>query len=212
MTEISKPLMTPGMPDLVRTIRSEIFSSLNCCKIGKIISFNGTKKTAEIQIMFKRKIGDKVEPYPLLVDCPIFTLQGGGGAVYMPVQAGDPCLVLFADRNIDIWYSTGNEAAPANQRCHDLSDGIAFVGINSLADSLADYPADELRVMHGGARVAIKGGQVNIQNATASLLEILQDMIDGIQGGTYSSGSFVDTTGLMTAAESALAALLFKDT
>ena len=128
--------MPPSLSDFADALRAEIFSAMNCVKVGKITKVNSSTRTAEIQIQFKQVIGDKIVSMPLLVDCPIFTLQGGGCAVYLPVQAGDPCLVLFSDRNIDIWYSTGTEAAPANQRSHDLSDGIALVGINTAADPL----------------------------------------------------------------------------
>jgi hypothetical protein len=206
-----KTLMTPELPDLMRALRNEIFANLNCVRPGEIQSFDATKKTAEIKMLFKRVIKDRVLSYPVLVDCPIFTLQGGGGAVYMPIAKGDQCLVLFADRNIDAWYSTGSEAAPNNSRCHDLSDGIAFVGINSLTSSLEAYPSNETRITYSGARLGIKSGKVNLQNASTSLKDILDDIIAGIQGGSYGTGSFVDTSGKITTAITKLTALIYKD-
>jgi hypothetical protein len=207
----TKALTSPELPDLLRALKNDIFSSLNCAKVGEIQSFDRTKKTAEIKILLKRVIKDKVVSYPLLVDCPVFTLQGGGGAVYMPIDKGNPCLVLFADRSIDTWYSTGSEAAPANNRCHDLSDGIAFVGISSLVSVLDDYPANEARIAYSGARMGIKSGKVNIQNATASLLQALSDLILGIQGATYGGYPFTDTSGKIAIAKDEIEALLFKD-
>ena len=216
MTKIRKPLMTPELPDLLRMFRDEIFSNLNCVKVGKIQSFDGTKKTAQVQVMFKRVVGDQITSYPLLVDCPIFTLQGGGGAVYMPIAAGNPCLVLFADRNIDAWYSTGSEAAPNTPRCHDLSDGIAFVGIEPLTTTLAAYPANEARMTYSGARLGLKGGKANIQNATVNLIDALEKLVQGIQGMTYinSGGTptvLVDATTKVAGALTDLKALLYKD-
>jgi hypothetical protein len=68
--------------------------------------------------------------YPVLVDCPYFVLQGGGAYIDMPISAGDYCLVLFNDRDIDNWWSTANVADPASTRKHSFSDAIALVGLN----------------------------------------------------------------------------------
>lgn len=211
MSEIQKPIVQPGLPDLMNQLKADIFASLNVCFPGEIQSFDGTKKTAEVRVMLKRVLKDQVVSYPLLVDVPIFTLQGGGGAVYLPVQSGDPCLVLFADRCIDAWYTTGSEAAPTTQRCHDIADGIAFVGISSLVSPLAAYPANEARMTYSGARLGLKGGKANIQNGAASLLQALKDLILGIQGGSYGTGAFVDTSTKLATALAEIEALLFKD-
>ena len=210
---ITGPLANPQLTDLMNLVREEIFASLNCMKIGKIQSFDTAKRTASIQIMFKRTAGDKIISHPVLVDCPIFTLQGGGGAVYMPIAAGDPCLVLFADRSIDDWYSSGSESAPTSPRCHDLSDGIAFVGINSLAGPLTAFPDAGAGIAYAGARLGLLGGKANIQNASKDLLTVLTSLVNGIQGLTCASpGSpVVDATGKVAAALTDLAALLYKD-
>ena len=71
-----------------------------------------------------------VADYPLLLDCPVVVLQGGGAYIDLPIAEGDYCLVLFNDRNIDTWWDTGNVVVPRNRRKHSLSDGIALVGIN----------------------------------------------------------------------------------
>jgi hypothetical protein len=161
-----KPIITPGLLDVLTALKTEIFSTLNCVKIGKITKFDQTKKTAEIQILFKRVTQDHVLSYPILVDCPIFTLQGGGGSLRMPVQTGDTCIVLFADRNIDIWFSNGAEAAPANSRCHDLSDGIAIVGLNAQNGTLADYDTNVNLTLPTDKKLVVTGAGT----ATAEIL------------------------------------------
>lgn len=208
---ITKPISAPSLPDVLNSLKRDVQVSMQCCKIGQILSFDATKKTAKVKIMGKAVFAGGEVPYPELDDVPVFTLQGGGGAVQLPIQAGDDCLVLFADRNIDIWYSTGTSAAPQTQRCHDLSDGIALVGINSLQSTLPSYPANELRITYGGARTALKGGKANVQNATYSLLQTLTDLINGIQGATVAGSPITDTTGKIAIALTELNGLLYKD-
>jgi len=173
--------MDPGLTDAFSNFKLDVFRSINCVKIGKIQSFDGTKKTATIRLLFKRVLPDgRIASYPILVDCPIFTLQGGGGAIQMPIVAGDQCIVLFADRNIDAWFKTGSESAPLNSRSHDLSDGIAVVGINSLTSSLESYVSGKARFFYQGAEIDLAGGIITIKNTMTTLLTLINGLIDVI--------------------------------
>lgn len=174
----SKTILEPNLVDAMRSLKIDIFRSLNCVKIGQIVKLDATKKTAQVQILFKRQLpsGTSVSN-PLLVDVPVFTLQGGGAALQMPISAGDQCLVLFSDRNLDAWYENGSEAVPLTSRAHDLSDGIALVGVNALTSALSANPTLEARLSYGGAFVGIKAGRISLQNQTNSLLTIMTALL-----------------------------------
>jgi hypothetical protein len=165
-----KSIIAPDAIEALSVFKQDIFATLNCVKVGKIVTFDGTKQTAEIKLLFKRTLPDgSVQPYPLLVDCPVFTPQGGGGFIQFPIKAGDNCLVLFSDRNLDAWYSAGDEAAPLDGRCHDLSDGICLVGLNSLASSLPAAAADAVTLSYAGAVVTLKADVVTITAGGSTL-------------------------------------------
>ena len=207
MSTHTKTILEPNLPDLMQNLKRDIFRSMNCVKIGEIKSFDATKKTAKIQIQFKhvREDGQIVSVSPL-VDCPVFTLQGGGSAIEMPITAGDQCIILFSDRNIDSWFQTGGEGAPLNSRCHDLSDGIALVGLNSLANPLSGALASTFRLIYAGATLDLKSGiislksqangaevdlngtLVSIKNPTANLLTLINGLIDAVAGASTVSG------------------------
>lgn len=170
-----QPLVEPQIVDVLKNLKRDIFVDMNCIKIGKIVTLSSNTKTAEVQILFKRVRPDgTVVSYDKLLDCPVFRLQGGGAVVDLPVTAGDECLVLFSDRNIEAWFQTGSEAAPADSRCHDLSDGIALVGLNSLVSDAVNF------VM----RLGFKDGKVVIQNATGTMLSVLSGLIDVLKALT----------------------------
>lgn len=197
---ISKAIVDPSFSDSMTNLKQDIFRSMNCIKVGVIQSFDITKATAQIQILFKRVLSDgTIQSYPVLVDCPIVTVQGGGAYLQMPITKGDNCLLFFSDRNIDAWYKTGSENAPFDLRCHDLSDGIAIVGLNSLISSIPDYSTTEMRITFGGAKIAESGGKVTIQNATTSLLTVIDGLIDVVKALTV--GGFPIDAGGLTALE-----------
>jgi hypothetical protein len=126
----SQTINPPDLDDVLAELKNSIFANLNCVQIGKIEKVNDNQ-TVEILIQVKRRVsGTETRDYPLLVDCPYFVLSGGGSYIDMPIAKGDYCLILFNDRNIDNWWSTENVKEPSDRRKHNLSDGIALVGIN----------------------------------------------------------------------------------
>lgn len=200
MTLENKSIVDPGLIDVLASFKLDIFRTMNCVKVGQIISFDTVKKTASIQLLFKRVLpSGTITSYPVLVDCPVFTLQGGGASIEMPIAAGDQCIVLFSDRNIDVWFKNGSEAAPSNARAHDIADGIALVGINALTSSLMNYDSGKLRIFYGdaeiiltagnvtiansmGAELDLQGTLVTIRNTTTTLLTLLNGLITVIEG------------------------------
>ncbi|MGB8297058.1 MAG: Gp138 family membrane-puncturing spike protein, partial [Polyangia bacterium] len=135
------PFIPPELRDVLQAFRREIFSSLRCAMPGIIQTFDPVTQTATIQVAMQMTVGDQVKDYPLLVDCPVAILSGGTAYLTFPIQPGDTCLVLFCDRAIDAWFTTGNVLPPAQQRQHSLADGIALVGIRHLANALSNYDA-----------------------------------------------------------------------
>lgn len=124
-------IVPPTLEDNLIEMKNETFATLNCVQIGQLQSYDATNQTAEVAIQVKRRVNSTtIADYPVLVDCPVFVLQGGGAYIDMPVRAGDYCIILFNDRNIDTWWDSGNVAEPLTRRKHALSDGMALVGIN----------------------------------------------------------------------------------
>ena len=131
--------VTPAeISDVTRELRRQIFTELNCVAIGEIESFDQPTQSAKIRLAYKRRINGRVIDYPVLLDCPVVLLQGGGAYITFPVKAGDSCLVLFCDRDIDRYWVDGTIAAPDSPRKHSLSDGIALVGLNKRDEGKAD--------------------------------------------------------------------------
>jgi hypothetical protein len=130
-------------------IVKQVFNSLNCVRIGKVISFNPDTLTAEIQIQDKRELNDNtLVDYPLLVDVPCFCLSGANGGIDIPIQPNDTGILLFNDRNIDKWWGTGTVQKPDVYRCHDWSDALFLCGIRSLKNLITDYLINATRVRY----------------------------------------------------------------
>lgn len=193
-------------------------NATNCVQIGKIVSFDSTNQTASIQLLLKKTYNvtpqgvGQFQEIPILINCPCMVLFGGTGFMSMPITAGDNCIVLFNDKELDNWFVNGGFQVPSSKRMHDFSDAIAIVGINSLQSSIATYLANGVRLSYatGGNNVKIDlvSNQINV---LATLLLLTGSMkITGnievvgnetIDGNLILMGSMSGNGGTITASD-----------
>lgn len=187
---MSRATVEPDMYIHFENLKDEIFNEINCIKKGKINSFDKTTQAATIEIQTKyQKSETEIINYPLLVDCPVFYLQGGGAYLDLPIEKGDFCLVLFNDYDIDKWFESGNIVEPNSIRKHSLSDGFALVGINPKTKVL-DIDGTKVRLM-------CKNKEFNILNA--SLIKLLSGTESFIKGTTLATAFNTLCTTIATA-------------
>lgn len=133
---------------------------------------------------------------PGLPHCPLYFPRGGGFSLTFPVKQGDECLVIFASRSIDDWWQSGKGQTPYDLRQHDLSDGIAFVGLTSSARPLADISEQgaQLRSDDGGAVIDLQNDAITM--TVGSCVMRLTSSGLTVSGGTVSSDSDVLAKGI----------------
>ena len=149
------------MADYSQTTASEDFgmqfdrlaAQIRCALPGVIQSFNPATQTASVQpaIKMKRNLGEGVShvDLPVVQNVPVVLpfAQGAGLLLTLPIQSGDECLLVFADRPIDNFTQGGGVqpcAGSANNdssspRAHSLSDAICIPGIISNPQAVPEY-------------------------------------------------------------------------
>lgn len=175
--------------DTLQQLKSEIFKGLRVCVPGSIAAVN-SDGTVNVQVGLMQNVTQQNTPlglpvtYPLLTMCPVFTLQGGGIGAVMPIKKNDECIVVFSDRCIENWFSTGQPNPLPSLRMHDISDGFVFVGLNSMANPLlTPLNANEGGICDTknalGAKVAVNSTthKITIANATQDLATILGNLV-----------------------------------
>lgn len=120
------------------TMQASLWTAMPCI----VKSFNAEKMTVAAQPTINgqyRGTDGQIHSLqmPVLLDCPVLWMGGGGVTATFPIAAGDECLVIFGSRCIDAWWSSGRVQDPTEIRMHDLSDGFALVGLRSLPRAYA---------------------------------------------------------------------------
>jgi hypothetical protein len=159
----------PTLRDVLNLLKEEIFLQLNCHQVGEIVSFNPSLQTAEIQVKMKRPLNGELKDYPLLIDCPVVVLSGGAGRLTLPISAGDGCLVLFNDKDIDNWWAYGVSKEPNSVRKHAFTDAMAIVGLYNKSNAISDYLPDGTQLKYGGSVITLKDGLAVITSGAVTI-------------------------------------------
>lgn len=181
----------PSLTDALNELRKNIMLSLCAHHIATIQSFDPIKQTATATVNYKKtffqldKASGLYNPvlidYPLLLDCPVIVLGGGATSLSFPIKAGDECLVLFNDRDLDNWFQGSSGGAVATSRFHSFSDGIILVGLRSLANVLTGYDMIRAVLQNGTTVVGVGPSLVKIANNMTTLNTLLQSLVTNIK-------------------------------
>ncbi|WP_142850930.1 Gp138 family membrane-puncturing spike protein [Telmatospirillum sp. J64-1] len=164
---------------------------------GIVDSYDHAAQTVAVQPAIAGVIEDDegrrvAAALPLLVDVPVCFPAGGGFTLTFPVQRGDECIVVFSARCIDAWWQSGGVQPQAERRMHDLSDGMAILGIRSQPRVLApaaDTAAVQLRADDASQYVSIHpGGTVEVKAVASLTLAAPQVVIKGALSVTGING------------------------
>jgi len=171
----------PSLMDLLLDMKRETMQAINSAKVGAIKEFNADNQTAQIEILQKQYIENapdnvpQIVDYPLIIDVPVFFAGGGLGSLTFPVAAGDECLVLFNDRDIDLWFKNSQVGIPNSNRLHDISDGFALVGFRSEQNALVDFLLTGVKLRHGDANVYLQDGTEATLKSGTSQVKVNKD-------------------------------------
>ena len=161
-----------NQPDFIYTmniVKNSIFSQLNCVQIGTIQSYDKDSNTCTVTINTLRQYGESnITQYPILQDIPLIVLGGGDGELTFPSPVGSDCILLINDRDIDLWFESGQTTTPNTPRLHDISDAIALVGIRNLINPLIDYDDTATTLRNKNTKIILNETQAQIRTVNSS--------------------------------------------
>jgi hypothetical protein len=204
----------PNLSDVLIELTKNIKLEFNCHHIAQIQSFNPTNQTVVATVMYKKAYSKQnadgtyspiYKDYATMIDMPLMILSGGNASLTFPVAKGDECLICFNDRAIDNWFASGQNIQLPSGRLHSFSDGIAIVGVRSLARSLASYDMTRAVLQNGTTMVGVSSSKVKIANATTTLNTVLQNILTQLE--TLAGTTCVNGSPLNPAVQSQLSTL-----
>lgn len=172
--------------DLLNAHKKNVMLSINCHAVATVKKVDLELMTLQAQINYGSTIyevkadgttGTKIKDYPLLVDVPFIVLGGGTTYLTFPIKAGDECLILFNDRDLNNWIEGASTGPVASNRLHSMADAMALVGF--IVPS--DYDPDRATLGNGETSVGVGENKIRLKNSVESLNTILQDLVTEIK-------------------------------
>lgn len=142
---------------------------------GHILSFDPVTQLAQIQVGIARKDvnGKEFTPSPI-IEVPVYFYGGDAFTVECEINPNDGGIVLFSQRCIDGWVTTGGVANNPIMRFHDRDDAMFLPGLRSQPKVISDFANDGIRLRNkegnqyvwlkndGSIQVATVGGNFTI--------------------------------------------------
>lgn len=138
----------------------------------------------------------QVSECPEIFNVPVINPSAGGGLLSFPIQAGDTVLVEFSMRSIETWLEgSGESVTEPTMRTHDMSDGMAIIGLYTKSSHLQPDPKDvvlkfkdnSLRLKDDGNVEIITKSKYSVTNDAEELIAVLSDALAEIAASSVNT-------------------------
>lgn len=136
-----------NLTELIKRSFSEMMKDVATSIPGHILSFDPVTQIAQVQIGIVRiDVKGVTFTPPPLIEVPVYF---AGGSEYMVEHQIDPLdegFIMFSQRCIDAWFTTGGVAENPILRFHDYSDAVFFPGLRSQPNKIESFANDGIRI------------------------------------------------------------------
>lgn len=180
---------TPSLEEVLKRAMQAMSQDMRVAMPGIVEKYDEKTQLAVIRPAFKRKYRDgKVEEAPLIYNVPVEWMRSGTSFIHFPLKPGHSGRIIFHDRSMEKWTSSGGSVDPEDTRTHHMSDATFYPGLYPSNDSAPVNNGDDVIIFHGengkSERLEIrlkKNGKVQILNKQYDLIDVLNEAMETIR-------------------------------
>ena len=187
--EVAQEKVTPSPTEVFKRAMRGMAMEMRVSMPAEVTRYDHKKQLVDVQPYFKRRYKDgKVEDAPVIYNVPVGFLRANGAWISVPLEKGDSVWLIFADRSLEKWLSSGESGDPQDTRIHDMSDAIAYPGVYPFSDPAPINNPKDLIIRNADKegknfvefRVK-KNNHLQILNKSDELLKVLDDLVKTIR-------------------------------
>jgi hypothetical protein len=165
------PASNPNLITVIQHVIADALSSVHTAFPAQIEKYDYTTAKADVKPLINATYPDgSIMKLPVIPNVPIIWPRTSLGSISFPLQRGDGCLVICAERSLDEWLSN-NQSEPTDPRMFDLNDAIAIPGLYSFASQTKITGSDKFEIHYKDQQVTIDGdGNIVIGKDTLDAL------------------------------------------
>ncbi len=184
-------MKSPTLPDIIQTFINNSIADIYKCLPAQIETYDETIQLASVKPLIKKKFtNDEVLALPIINNVPIVFPRSNDAIISFPLSKGDTVALLFVDRSMDEWLSSGDDVTPDDRRKHNISDAIGIPGLFPFSstspaakdDLLIQYKESKIKIMNNGDIKLDAGpsGKIAIGNSQEELLDLIDQLIQAL--------------------------------
>ena len=156
----------------VRFALTEWSKGINTCLPGIVHAYDAATRRATVQPAIDMLTTDgRTIPRPLVANVPVVAPAGGGWSVSLPLEAGDPVLLVFSQRGLTGFKRAHERAAPDADRLMAMGDAIAIPGFGPISITEVSTDGIVLQSNDGTEYIALEPGGVRIKTSGIVAIE-----------------------------------------
>lgn len=171
---MSRPAEIRNMKEAARSA----VACVNVCLPATVVDYDDTTQKASVKLVprFRRKDaanGNQIVCYdpPNISGVPVAFPGAGEFSITWPLAAGDTGYVVFSDRSMDEWLSSGaSRTEPQDIRRHNITDAIFVPGMRPFSDALGSEAIDSSALVITGDCIKLGSSSASDFVALASLV------------------------------------------
>lgn len=176
---------TPTLTGLFKELKKSLSDELKVSMPAEIISIKEYKGKQKIDVRpyFKNKYPDGAElDMPIIYNVPVANLRSESAIISMPLKKGGKVMLLFSDRSLEKWLSSGKRQNPEDTRSHHISDAIAYPGLYPFSESIPLANDTDIFIKNENLEIRVKpNGHLQVFNQSEELVKVLNDMLQIIR-------------------------------
>ena len=174
---------TPTMANVIKQARKAGAVDLRVSMPAEVVKYDHVKQKVDVKPLLKKKYNDgSVVEQPVIYNVPVGHPRAGEAFVHMPIKKGHYVWLIFGDKSLDKWLSTGGNVDPEDVRSHHISDAVAYPGVYPFSDPAAVQNGDDIIISNKTTHIFVKpNNHFQVKNAGEELVEILCDFVRAVR-------------------------------
>lgn len=183
MTTRNPDIDYTSIPLWVKRYVGHRLKDLHTATPGIVRQYDAATRRATIQpgLLVSLTDGRDIRRPPLL-DVPVLHPAGGGLLLHIPLEAGDPVLIVFSERGITAWKEALEESRADTVGIHSERDAMCIPGFGP-AGSATIRPGLSLQSTDGSVAIQVETGGITLRGDVTVTGRLAVDG-DLTQGGT----------------------------
>ena len=175
MSKEATPTLSSAITDVFRVLLSE---ELHTSTTGVITAYDATERKATVQPEIKLQYLDDTElDIQPITDVPVVSFEVGNSGLKLPADqyVGQTCLLIFCERSLDTWLLKDGIQSPQDPRKFDITDAVAYVGLNRFIDKVESN--NDLKLKANGTDISLKeNGDIELNGGNKVIIKANGDI------------------------------------